>query len=611
MSTAATPATQTKPRAKVRTYRQRVDAALRDALALHTDSEGRWQGLRSSGATDNEIYQALKREFGEGGSSQTEEGVQYAYADGGSFTSPPQFWVDCGTHYTNEKPTLSGAALVGRVRELMQIPAAGGARKVDLPDELLRAGWELRSEGENKLYAQVERDGKLDGMTTLHSTLAEVVEEATAIQERRAGADRVGTEHPRRDSAYWRKQAAAMTKRIQEKLRPYDAPGKKTLKKIELYEGRVADGLDWQRWQATLINVADVLDEGELPPILFGLSNDSQVRRLMSAPFPGQPFTNMGPTIKTFEDFVAAHEALKPLIPAMLEDPNLDPREGTEWAKAVSAEADELGSHAEGDEAERQRLIAERGGQVNESGVYVEGVETVSVEVPKKSGSASLEVVQDRVDGQWRAGCHYTVKGGNVGGRAPWFDNGYVVGQPFDTREEALAAAAHEVAQSAPTLGSYMERYVESLGVAMPAESVTASASAAPATTGDVVETPATDSAPDSPRTFKDFLEVRLNNDDVADKGRKAALLALQISELEAEKKETDAAYKKKIGGLEEERDKLLRQIREGRDELELEVYERRDFDNHVVETVRADSQEVVATRAMKATEYQMPLVAL
>ncbi|HEY0169429.1 MAG TPA: hypothetical protein VGB98_00130 [Pyrinomonadaceae bacterium] len=138
-----------------------------------------------------------------------------------------------------------------------------------------------------------------------------------------------------------------------------------------------------------------------------------------------------------------------------------------------------------------------------------------------------------------------------------------------------------------------------------------ASASAVPAADGDVVgHTPAPDAAPET-RTFKRVVEVKLNDHDIADKARKAALLNLQIEELEAEKDSTAKTYKKKIDGLEEERDKLMREIRAGRDELELEVFERRDYDRHVVELRRADSCEFISERPMRPTEYQQRLPAV
>jgi len=109
---------------------------------------------------------------------------------------------------------------------------------------------------------------------------------------------------------------------------------------------------------------------------------------------------------------------------------------------------------------------------------------------------------------------------------------------------------------------------------------------------------------------FKE-VEVELNDHDIAHKARKASLLALQIEELEAEKKETDSTYKKKIGGLEEERDKLMREIRRGHATLELQCFEGRDYERKVVVLCRADNGVAVEERAMRPAEYQQPLPSL
>ena len=136
--------------------------------------------------------------------------------------------------------------------------------------------------------------------------------------------------------------------------------------------------------------------------------------------------------------------------------------------------------------------------------------------------------------------------------------------------------------------------------------------SADPATNGDVVEaTPAPETTPvadATPRVFRETVEVKLNDSDVADKARKAARIEVQIEELEAEMKKSKEGYQQKIGGLREEHRELMRAIVRGHDELDLEVYERRDYVRHVVELRRADSCEFISERPMKPTEMQPPL---
>lgn len=137
------------------------------------------------------------------------------------------------------------------------------------------------------------------------------------------------------------------------------------------------------------------------------------------------------------------------------------------------------------------------------------------------------------------------------------------------------------------------------------------STSADTTTNGDIVETPAHEPTPAPPRIFRETVEVKLNDSDIAVKARKAASIEVQIEELESELKKTKKSYEEKIGGLREEHRELMRSIVRGHDELDLEVFERRDYDRHVVETVRTDSLEVVSTRAMRPTEYQQPLPSL
>jgi hypothetical protein len=122
-------------------------------------------------------------------------------------------------------------------------------------------------------------------------------------------------------------------------------------------------------------------------------------------------------------------------------------------------------------------------------------------------------------------------------------------------------------------------------------------------------DTPAIDPTPAEPRTFRDTFDVKLDDHDIASKARTLSLLRVQIEELQAEMKKTVESYKSKIGGLEEQCAELFKAIRRGFDELELEVYERRDYDRKVVETVRADSEAVVDSRPMKPTEMQPRLI--
>jgi ribosome modulation factor len=113
----------TSSRRKPSAKEERVNSALREALFMHEDSQNRWDKLIADGAHDTQIWHGLLREFGTGGGSQTVDGTLFAYIGGGNGIDPPLFWVGTSNHRTQDKPTLKGAALVKRVRELLQIPA--------------------------------------------------------------------------------------------------------------------------------------------------------------------------------------------------------------------------------------------------------------------------------------------------------------------------------------------------------------------------------------------------------------------------------------------------------------------------------------------------------
>jgi hypothetical protein len=180
---------------------ERVNEALGEALLIHTDSKERWDKLIAEGAHDNDIWDALHREFGAtGGGAQSLAGIQFAYLGGHARSEPPRFWVDSATPMTAQKPTLSGAALVRRVREVLAIPQPkpteagtpeaaretedlaeiyGAGRK--FPAALVEAGWRLAQEG-HRFYA---RNDRAQGMTILHDTIEGAAEEAARIDERR------------------------------------------------------------------------------------------------------------------------------------------------------------------------------------------------------------------------------------------------------------------------------------------------------------------------------------------------------------------------------------------------------------------------------------------
>lgn len=111
---------------KLRKKERKVEEALRAALYLHEGAQERWDDLKRDGATDAQIWGELQIQFGGahgGGGSTSDGGTQFAFAgERGSASVPPKFWIDCSSHFTSQKPTLQGSALVKRVRALLEIP---------------------------------------------------------------------------------------------------------------------------------------------------------------------------------------------------------------------------------------------------------------------------------------------------------------------------------------------------------------------------------------------------------------------------------------------------------------------------------------------------------
>lgn len=619
VSPAPTTTTTTRPRAgaKQSAKRARVDAALRAALSLHGDSDDRWSALIRDGADDNQIWQALKREFGTGGSSQTESGVQYAYEGGDGFSAPPRFWVDAGSHYTQQKATLSGAALVKRVREVLSIPepspesASGDDEAVmgremrelretyhSLPDDLTREGWELGSEGE-KFYAQVERDGKVAGMTILHRTVSEVIGEARRLQERIP---------PLADPASPKASSG-------DGKREFVEPTVTQIDAAALLE--VTEREQRARWEA--------LQQAE--ETLTTKHSKSKQKELQKAHDDllalyvrtwGELSDATSPQVAN--DLRNRIEGREGSTSAAPDDEVLPPREvfytvtqkgevaGGEFYVALCYTPDDAELDDDGEaliavaEGGAKRVVARRG--------------------LDKSDEEILKAVADHKD--LIPPHEYEQDGKKNWCKLCLFDRAHPLHPP--TEEQligmlelvSIEASVETVQGWTPEQRRLAENYAVVGHIAVndhddivvpPLPDFLRSSTVA---AGDVVEdTPATDAAHAEPRVFKREIEVALNDHDIASKARVLSAKRVQIEELQSEKKRTDDHYKEKIGGLEAECAELLRAIRNGHDTLELDVYERRDYERKVVELVRVDSGETVETRAMKPTELQQPLLAV
>lgn len=92
-----------------------LEARLLDALHLRQESARQWQERRQDGMTDEQIKEVISREWGLGHGSSG-PGLVYMNCKGGS---DPKFWHNAGVI---DKPTLRGAALIAKVREVLQMP---------------------------------------------------------------------------------------------------------------------------------------------------------------------------------------------------------------------------------------------------------------------------------------------------------------------------------------------------------------------------------------------------------------------------------------------------------------------------------------------------------
>jgi hypothetical protein len=409
--------------AKKRKKDDRINLALRDALYMHSDSQGRWRLLGTRGATDAEIWYALKREFGGGGSSQTEAGDQYSF-QGGKSVEPPKFWFSCGTYFTDAKPTLAGARLVKRVRELLEIPQLASSE------------------------------------TVLSSNDPASPDSATGAGES-----------------------------------------------------------DSQKRVMNLAFLADLEDEQK----------------------------GRWATLQHYDALLAQSPSKK----------------------------------------ENKRLLTERRSVLKDyDRAWDEAVKALD------NDSDIVQEVRDRVETEGST----IVESGDA------------------SRSSSPLAASGERSSSAQDLNAETDESAGSVnactdcGLPHPEGEGFACPTCDWGDESDVTCQANTFGAESQPLVFTKEIEVELADSDYKAKSRQLAFLRVQIEELQAEKKQTDEGYKQKIGGLEEQCSELFRSIRRGRDTLELEVYERRDFDRKVVETVHADTQAVVESRPMLPRELQQPL---
>ena len=102
------------------------EEAVRGSLNTMSGSEARWEKLKASGASDQELREAIAYEFGDQGGFLSAVGMtEYK---GGKNPS-----VTMRYSGTTEKTTVTGKALVDMVRSMMEIPQKGEAKPSESP----------------------------------------------------------------------------------------------------------------------------------------------------------------------------------------------------------------------------------------------------------------------------------------------------------------------------------------------------------------------------------------------------------------------------------------------------------------------------------------------
>lgn len=103
-------------------------------------------------------------------------------------------------------------------------------------------------------------------------------------------------------------------------------------------------------------------------------------------------------------------------------------------------------------------------------------------------------------------------------------------------------------------------------------------------------------------------LPVKLTFEEVRLRGKRMATLESEVEALEDEKKAITGDFKSKIDGRRAEILALTRQINEEQEYRQVEVVERKDWDELVIDTVRTDTGDILESRPMTPSERQRPI---
>lgn len=107
------------------------------------------------------------------------------------------------------------------------------------------------------------------------------------------------------------------------------------------------------------------------------------------------------------------------------------------------------------------------------------------------------------------------------------------------------------------------------------------------------------------------ILPVRLSDNEIKLRGEKLADLLREIGVLDEEKKLESKKYSDKIKEKEIEANEVADAIRSGQEDRDVEIERRPDYTKEVVEVIRLDTGEIIASEPMTDEDRQLNLTPL
>ena len=106
-------------------------------------------------------------------------------------------------------------------------------------------------------------------------------------------------------------------------------------------------------------------------------------------------------------------------------------------------------------------------------------------------------------------------------------------------------------------------------------------------------------------KKFKRMLPCDLTDQEMKKKGKRAGEMQAEADTVRQEMNDAVAGHKKDLKEINGKLRVLLSELESGKEERNVECFERKDFKRKKAEVVRTDSNEVVETRTMEAWELQ------